>query len=172
MSRTLSAIAMLLVCFVAYALYQLSYEVQRLEEELIELNRGLGRERETIGVLQAEWSYLTRPEYLQDMAQRLLEMKPASAKQIVPIDSLPWRQERVAPPVAAADPPARETPAAETAKAAEPETPAAPSMAAQSPAAPVQAATPAPAKSPAPKTEAELDADVAAVLASMRGRAQ
>lgn len=175
MSRTLSAIAMLLVCFVAYALYQLSYEVQRLEEELIELNRGLGRERETIGVLQAEWSYLTRPEYLQDMAQRLLEMKPASAKQIVPIDSLPWRQERVAPPVAAADPPVRETPAApaaETAKAAEPETPAAPSLAAQSPAAPIQATRPAPAKSPAPKTEAELDADVAAVLASMRGRAQ
>lgn len=150
MSRTVSAIAMLLVCLVAYALYQLSYEVQRLEDELIELNRGLGRERETIGVLQAEWSYLTRPEYLQDMAQRLLEMKPATAKQIVQIESLPWRQERVAPQVATPAPPL-------------------PAAASEAPAAAVP--VPQPAKTAA-KTEAELDADVAAVLASMRGRAQ
>lgn len=92
MSRGLSLIALLLLAAVSFGLYQLSYEVQRLEEELIEMNRALSQERETIGVLQAEWSYLTRPEYLQDKAQRLLEMRPATAKDIVAIEALPWRQ--------------------------------------------------------------------------------
>jgi len=60
MSRGFSFIALLLLGIVAFGLYQLSYEVQRLEDELVELNRALGQERETIGVLQAEWSYLVR----------------------------------------------------------------------------------------------------------------
>lgn len=94
MSRGLSVFALLLLAVVAFGLYQLSYAVQRREDELIELNRALLQERETIGVLQAEWSYLTRPEYLQDKAQRLLEMRSATAKDIVTLDSLPWRQDR------------------------------------------------------------------------------
>ena len=92
MSRGLSLIALLLLAAVSFGLYQLSYEVQRLEDELIEMNRALSRERETIGVLQAEWSYLSRPDYLQPKAQRLLEMRPATAKDIIAIETLPWRQ--------------------------------------------------------------------------------
>src|SRR3546814_12189744 len=94
MSRGLSIFALLLLAVVAFGLYQLSYAVQRREDELIELNRALLQERETIGVLQAEWSYLTRPEYLQDKAQRLLEMRPATARDIVTMDSLPSTAER------------------------------------------------------------------------------
>lgn len=97
MSRGLSLFALLLLAVVSFGLYQLSYEVQRLEDELSELNRALLQERETIGVLQAEWSYLTRPDYLQAKAQRLLEMRPATAKDIVTVDSLPWRQDRGTP---------------------------------------------------------------------------
>src|SRR3546814_19124207 len=94
MSRGLSIFALLLLAVVAFGLYQLSYAVQRREDELIELNRALLQERETIGVLQAEWSYLTRPEYPQDKAQSLLEMRAATARDIVTLDSLPWRQDR------------------------------------------------------------------------------
>ncbi len=171
MSRGFSFIALLLLGIVAFGLYQLSYEVQRLEDELVELNRALGQERETIGVLQAEWSYLARPEYLQDKAQRLLDMKPATARQITRIEDLPWRQERVAPPVAM---PAQPAPAA---VAAAPQAPvqAAPMPAQQVQVPQVQApqaqalavAQPVAAKQAA--TLDDMDGDVAAVLGAMRG---
>ena len=143
MSRGFSFIALLLLGIAAFGLYQLSYEVQRLEDELVELNRALGHERETIGVLNAEWSYLSRPEYLQDRAVRLLDMKPTTAKHITRIEDLPWRQERVAP--------AQPGPALAAVAAA----PAVPAPAAAQVAEPVAART------------AAFDADVAAVLGAM-----
>jgi len=169
MSRGLSLIALLLLAAVSFGLYQLSYEVQRLEEELIEMNRALSQERETIGVLQAEWSYLTRPEYLQDKAQRLLEMRPATAKDIVAIEALPWRQDRgperslpmsnapvpALPPMASA--PAGQS--AQPAAAAVVPAPAAPPM--------QVAAKPDPAP-PAAAPGMNFDAEVAAVLGAMQ----
>lgn len=160
MSRGLSLIALLLLAVVSFGLYQLSYEVQRLEEELIEMNRALSQERETIGVLQAEWSYLSRPEYLQDKAARLLEMRAATARDIIAIDVLPWRQDRGQPMAAA--------------PAAQPHQPAVAAGAVLPVAPPVQAA---PAMQVAAKPEtapaavapaANFDAEVAAVLGAMQ----
>jgi hypothetical protein len=166
MSRGLSLIALLLLAVVSFGLYQLSYEVQRLEEELIELNRALSQERETIGVLQAEWSYLSRPDYLQDKAQRLLEMRSTTAKDIVAIEALPWRQDRgpavggpqpapavtapALPPMAAAPAPAQPVAAAPVAPVSSMQ------VAAQIPNKPVAAEAPA------------FDAEVAAVLGAMQ----
>ena len=164
MSRSLSFIALLLLAVVSFGLYRLSYEVQRMEDELIELNRALARERETIGVLQAEWSYLSRPEYLQDKAERLLDMKPATAKAITRIEDLPWRQDRLG----GAQVPVASAPAQNQMQTA----PAAPQLSAQ------QIATPRPAASSpvgpsavaaAVNASDALDADVAAVLGAMRG---
>lgn len=163
MSRGLSLIALLLLAVVSFGLYQLSYEVQRLEEELIELNRALSQERETIGVLQAEWSYLSRPDYLQDKAQRLLEMRSATAKDIVAIEALPWRQDR-----GGANP--QQPGPAVTAPALSPMA-AAP---APVPAQPVAVAPAAPASSmqvaakPVAEAPAAFDAEVAAVLGAMQ----
>ncbi|WP_300296157.1 hypothetical protein [Ferrovibrio sp.] len=163
MSRGLSLIALLLLAAVSFGLYQLSYEVQRLEEELIEMNRALSQERETIGVLQAEWSYLSRPEYLQDKAQRLLQMRPATAKDIVAIEALPWRQDRGQP---MSNMPAPALPPMAAAPAAAPAQPAA-----------VPAAPPAPVVPPvqvaakpeaAPAQANDFDAEVAAVLGAMQ----
>lgn len=172
MSRGLSLIALLLLAIVSFGLYQLSYEVQRLEDELIEMNRALSQERETIGVLQAEWSYLSRPEYLQSKAQRLLEMRSSTAKDIVGLDALPWRQDRGQPmagpaatqPVKPSSPPMAAAPVAPQAAPA--------SVALQSPvehAPPVQVAA-------KPQVEAAsngFDSEVAAVLGAMqRGSAK
>ncbi len=150
MSRGFSFIALLLLGIAAFGLYQLSYEVQRLEDELVELNRALGHERETIGVLNAEWSYLSRPEYLQDRAVRLLDMKPTTAKHITRIEDLPWRQERFAPGQQPGQQPGQAPVQAPAAVAAATIT-----------AAPVAAASPVAARA------AEFDADVAAVLGAM-----
>lgn len=186
MSRSLSFIALLLLAVVSFGLYRLSYEVQRMEDELIELNRALARERETIGVLQAEWSYLSRPEYLQDKAERLLGMKPATAKNIANIESLPWRQDRPGatqpgatqpgtsqPGTSQATPPLAAAPA-QPAKAVQDQLAAAAASAAPVSAAPVSAtqvsATPVSSVSASAGRGADdLDADVAAVLGAMRG---
>jgi len=91
MSRPLTIGAILLTATVSFGLYQLSYEVQRLEDELVEYNHALLRERETIQVLHAEWSYLTRPEALQERAARNLQLEPLLPSHIVRISELPDR---------------------------------------------------------------------------------
>jgi hypothetical protein len=167
MSRGLSLIALLLLAVVSFGLYQLSYEVQRLEEELIELNRALSQERETIGVLQAEWSYLSRPDYLQDKAQRLLDMRSTTAKDIVAIEALPWRQDRgpMTPPQA----PAVVVPALPPMAAAPAPTPSQPVAAAPvAPATSMQVAAQIPNKPAAEVPAAAFDAEVAAVLGAMQ----
>ena len=172
MSRGLSLIALLLLAVVSFGLYQLSYEVQRLEEELIELNRALSQERETIGVLQAEWSYLSRPDYLQGKAGRLLEMRPTTAKDIIAIESLPWRQDRgqernpALPQTApSATVPALPPMAAAPQPAPAPVQPVVAVQPAASPSAPVQVAARPAAEAPA---AGGFDAEVAAVLGAMQ----
>jgi hypothetical protein len=161
MSRGLSLIALLLLAVVSFGLYQLSYEVQRLEEELIELNRALSQERETIGVLQAEWSYLSRPDYLQDKAQRLLEMRSTTAKDIATIEALPWRQDRG--PAASPQVPAAAAPPLPPMAAAPVPAPVQPVAAA-----PVAAPAMQVAAKPAAEAPAAFDAEVAAVLGAMQ----
>jgi hypothetical protein len=172
MSRGLSIFALLLLAVVSFGLYQLSYQVQDLEDELVELNRALGQERETIGVLQAEWSYLTGPEYLQDKAQRLLAMRSATAQDIVTIEALPWRQDRgepqqpgagklpqmpALPPMASAPPASKAAPALAAAPA-----PAAPQLSPQLSPIPVSA------KVVPGEAMAKFDSEVAAVLSAMQ----
>ena len=36
-----------------------------------------------IAILKAEWAYLSRPDRVQQLAERLLELKPLSANQII-----------------------------------------------------------------------------------------
>lgn len=169
MSRGLSILALILLAVVSFGLYQLSYEVQRLEDELIELNRALSQERETIGVLQAEWSYLTRPEYLQDKAERLLQMRPTTAKDIATIEALPWRQDRgqtdpdALPPAKTAPVPALPPLAAAPTK---PAVPVARIAARPAPEAPAGAPVRVAAHPVAPAVD--FDSEVAAVLGAMQ----
>lgn len=164
MSRSLTVIAIALTGAVSFGLYQLSYEVQHREDELAELNRALVQERENIEVLRAEWSYVTRPDYLQDKAQRNLEMRPTVAKQIVGFADLPTRQQRITPDspgagMVSAKPKA--DPKANAGKVAPPALPSVPVMAPQPP--PVKPAAPTVTASAPPH-----DALATAVLASMR----
>ena len=166
MSRGLSILALILLAVVSFGLYQLSYEVQRLEDELIELNRALSQERETIGVLQAEWSYLTRPEYLQGKAQRLLEMRPATAKDIVSIDALPWRQDRGETEPGQAVPPAKSAPLPALPPLAS--APAKPVLPASSAAANAQSGAPVRVAASPSMPALDFDSEVAAVLGVMQ----
>ena len=95
MTRLITLAIVVMTAAASFGLYQLSYDVRRMEDELSELNRAITQDRENILVLEAEWSYLTRPDVLQDRATKLLELKPTSPKQIVGAQDVPTLQERL-----------------------------------------------------------------------------
>ncbi|RED54107.1 cell division protein FtsL [Aestuariispira insulae] len=75
-----------------YALFYVSYQVEALEQELAILNRQILKEQESLHVLEAEWSYLTRPDRLQKLTHELLpELTPVTAEQFTSLDALPYR---------------------------------------------------------------------------------
>ncbi len=83
-----------------FGLFQVSYRVASLEEELNKVNRQIVEERERLHALQADWSYLTNPSRLADLARRHLPLQPLAAEQMIRIEDLPLR---LAPLVAEGD---------------------------------------------------------------------
>jgi hypothetical protein len=114
----LTTLTLATTLLVLLALYRLAHEVRKLERELVEMDRLLVAERQSIGVLEAEWSYLARPEAVQARALRHLDLVPLTARQVAQIADLPTRAERlrVEPTTAYR---ARPRPAAVLAEAAE-----------------------------------------------------
>lgn len=73
---------------VGTGLFFVKHEVQALEDRLDAVNLEIAQNRETIHVLNAEWSHLTRPERLEDLGQRLLRMEPVTREQTIDITQL------------------------------------------------------------------------------------
>lgn len=72
-------------------LFETSYEVQEMEEQLASLNRQIVHEQEAIQVLRAEWSFLNDPTRLENLARAHTELRPAEARQFVSLDMVPFR---------------------------------------------------------------------------------
>lgn len=73
----------------SFLLFRVRYQVQELEEDVAHVERTIIEERESIHVLQAEWSYLTRPARLQALAEKHLGMKPATYEQLARWEDIP-----------------------------------------------------------------------------------
>lgn len=73
------------------ALFLVKHEVQRREEKLAVLNRQILASQEAIHVLEAEWSYLNRPDRLEALVRRHLDMVPLETKRLGSVDMLPMR---------------------------------------------------------------------------------
>ncbi|MGQ9365402.1 cell division protein FtsL [Azospirillum sp. ST 5-10] len=87
-------------------LFETSYDVQELEEQLASLNRKIVQEQEAIQVLKAEWSFLNDPSRLESLARAHLNLGPTDARQFVAsIEALPFRSQPAAPDTAPALPP-------------------------------------------------------------------
>ncbi|MEE8172947.1 MAG: hypothetical protein V3T62_08460 [Alphaproteobacteria bacterium] len=72
-----------LPAIVTIALLLVSYQVQRLENELEQLERAAIAQQEEVHVLNAEWSFLNRPERLARLAERHLELAPVAPRQMI-----------------------------------------------------------------------------------------
>lgn len=82
-----------LVASAVYA-YSIKYEATFYAEEAAQLRVKLQRERDTIAVMRAEWQRLNRPERLQTLAERHLDLQPMAVNQIVRLSDIPERKPR------------------------------------------------------------------------------
>jgi len=89
----------LLVALSGYAMFQIKYEVVQLEDQLARLDHKIDTGHEQIRVLDAEWSYLSQPARLDQLAKRFLDLHPLGADQIGHLAQLPRRSP--SPPAAA-----------------------------------------------------------------------
>jgi cell division protein FtsL len=81
--RVLNIILVLMVLASAFTIYSLEHETRRGERRIAELKRGISDEQEMIRLLEAEWSNLTRPRRIEQLASRHLQLKPLSPLQLV-----------------------------------------------------------------------------------------
>lgn len=96
MIRPGTIVWLFLVIAVGYAMFQVKYEVMQQEETLARLSKEIADSREQIRVIDAEWSYLTRPDRLKRLATRYLNLAPIAAAQIAELSTVPERAD--APP--------------------------------------------------------------------------
>jgi cell division protein FtsL len=67
--------------------YQTSYRTEQIAKTKIEIKA----EQDAIGVLRAEWSFLTRPERVQQLSEKYLELQPLAVDKLVTAKALPER---------------------------------------------------------------------------------
>ena len=70
----------------ATVIYQVKYEARNLDEKIVKLQRQIEAERDSLAVARAEWSLLNRPERIERLAEKYLELQPAYPQQPPPPD--------------------------------------------------------------------------------------
>ena len=82
MLRLATLFWLLLVATAAGGMYAVKYRVQGLEHALVKIDKATIVEQREIRVLDAEWTYLNRPETLAQMNARFLSLVPITAQQL------------------------------------------------------------------------------------------
>lgn len=91
MIRGTSIAIVVLIGLIGVGLFHLTHEVRELEEELARLNHDILAEQEATHVLKAEWSYLTRPDRLEELNLRHLKLGGMDGARVLRISDLPFR---------------------------------------------------------------------------------
>jgi hypothetical protein len=76
---------------VSAGLYHVKYSVDRMERQGLALKVKIAEEQDAIRILDAEWSSLNRPERLQKLSSRYLQLAPVEVVQVVNFDQIPER---------------------------------------------------------------------------------
>jgi cell division protein FtsL len=95
MLRFLNVAAILALVGSAVYAYSIKYQTILRAEQITKMKHKVKAEQDAIAVLRAEWSFLTRPERVQQLADAHLDLKPLAVGQIVAAQSLPEKQDRV-----------------------------------------------------------------------------
>ena len=91
MVRLLNILAIASLIGSAIYAYSIKYETTFHAERIAKLKYQIRREQDQINMLRAEWAHLTRPERIQALADKFLDLQPVALSQIVKTDALPDR---------------------------------------------------------------------------------
>lgn len=97
MLRFITIFVMIMLCGVSAGLYHVNYSVDHMEREGAALRLKIAQEKETIRILDAEWSNLNRPSRLQKLSERYLDLVPVQVSQIIDFGAIPLRDHEGAP---------------------------------------------------------------------------
>jgi cell division protein FtsL len=89
MWRILHILAIGAVIASAAYVYSVKYQAIYASEQVVKTRHAIAKERNAINVLRAEYAHLVRPERLEALADKLLEMQPLALNQIVKAGDLP-----------------------------------------------------------------------------------
>jgi cell division protein FtsL len=103
MLRVVHVGVVLALVLAAAGVYKIKFESTREAARVAKLRTEIRRERDAIAALRAEWTELSRPERLQQLAARHLSLRPITPMQFDRLDHLPDRPIDVVPPVEAMD---------------------------------------------------------------------
>jgi cell division protein FtsL len=95
MVRILNIFAIAALIGSAITAYTIKYETILHAETIVKLQHEIKLEQDQIGTLHAEWAHLTRPERIQALADRFLDLQPVALNQIVRAEVLPGKAPRV-----------------------------------------------------------------------------
>ncbi len=95
MIRLLNILAVVALVGAAVYAYSIKYATVFSAEEIVKLKHEIRAKQDRIGMLRAEWAYLVRPERIQALADKLLDLAPIGLAQIVKADDLPAKAPRV-----------------------------------------------------------------------------
>ena len=95
MGRILHLVAIAALVGSALYAYRIKYDTIYYAEQVAKLKHKLQREKDAIAVLRAEWSFLSRPERVQALADRHTDLVPLQITQLARWSEVPDRR----PPV-------------------------------------------------------------------------
>jgi len=96
--RLLNFVVIIVLVLAAGYVYQVKFESTLQAERVAKLRSEIGRERDAIAALRAEWSKLDTPARVQALAQRHLPLRPVEASQFDGLERVPERVFDVVPP--------------------------------------------------------------------------
>ena len=81
----------LIVAVFGSGLYLVKRSIDSRYDQLATLQQDIASEKNKSAILNAEWSYLTRPDRLLQLSDKLLSMRPIDADRILPLEAIPVR---------------------------------------------------------------------------------
>ena len=95
MWRLLHVLAIGALVAAAVYVYSVKYQTIYASEQIVKKRHLIAKERDAINILRAEYAFLTRPDRLQTLADKQLDMQPLSLHQIVKAADLPMPLPRI-----------------------------------------------------------------------------
>jgi cell division protein FtsL len=95
MIRFLNIVAIAALVGSAIYAYTIKYDTIFRAEEINKLRYEIRAARDSIEMARAEWAHLARPERIEALADRFLDLKPPAVSQVVRIDELPEKTPKV-----------------------------------------------------------------------------